>query len=86
MLKSETIDVFLDKTDNQAAWMRELRYAVETIEINRLMTSDGSPYSKEFLEERFQQFESSGIKSIGLWKSPILDVLFPFSKKFKNGD
>eukprot|EP01138_Halocafeteria_seosinensis_P008196 gb/GECG01008376.1/.p1 GENE.gb/GECG01008376.1/~~gb/GECG01008376.1/.p1 ORF type:complete len:289 (+),score=28.02 gb/GECG01008376.1/:1-867(+) len=76
-------------TDNQATWMKEFQYAVEKIPIEKLIIgletvkSDGSPYSSKVLEERFQQLETAGIRGIGLWRSPIPDVFFPFLKKYK---
>eukprot|EP01138_Halocafeteria_seosinensis_P008197 gb/GECG01008377.1/.p1 GENE.gb/GECG01008377.1/~~gb/GECG01008377.1/.p1 ORF type:complete len:101 (+),score=12.13 gb/GECG01008377.1/:1-303(+) len=75
--------------DNQATWMKEFQYAVEKIPIEKLIIgletvkSDGSPYSSKVLEERFQQLETAGIRGIGLWRSPIPDVFFPFLKKYK---
>lgn len=71
-------------TDSWPEWQTQLAEALADIPLGKLVIglettrSDGSPFSAAELKERFDALRGAGVRRVGIWRSPIPDLWWPY--------
>ena len=72
-------------TDNWTSWQAQLNDLLNAVPLGKAVVgfestrpSDGLPYNETQLKERFDALKVRGVRSVGIWKSPIPDNFWPY--------